>query len=106
MEPATHADIWENYLAFRQDLENAISRLASFHSAERPDPTEMVSNLIYAAAMCRVRYARVSAPLPGANDAPALAAYYKAFYNTYQGKATVEQALPHFYRSIQLEQAA
>jgi hypothetical protein len=106
MEPPTHADIWDNYLAFRKDLRNPVSRLASFFSSDRPDPGEMATNLQYAAAMCRVRYARVSAPLPDANDAPALAAYYKAFYNTYQGKATVEQALPHFFRAIQLEQAA
>jgi hypothetical protein len=103
MEPATHADIWDNYIEYRKDLKSAVSRLASFFSSERPDPGEMVFNLIYAAAMCRIKYARVSDPLPHEGDPLSLAKYWKLHYNTNLGKGTVEQALPHFYRSIQLE---
>jgi hypothetical protein len=108
MEPSTHADIWGNFLSHpdRKELMKPVSRLASFFSSDRPDPGEMTFNHQYAAAMCRVHYARIADPLPHQGDPLSLARYYKVHFNTSRGKATIEQALPHFYRAIQQEQAA
>jgi hypothetical protein len=106
MERATHNDIWDNFLTHRPDLLKPAVRLVSYFSNDKPDADEMVWNLQYAAAMCRIRYARVADPLPHEGDPLSLARYYKANYNTPRGKATVEQALPHFYRAIQQEEFA
>lgn len=94
MEPATHDDIWHNYLAYQPDL---VSKLKSITRAIGPgNAAEMIGNLYYAVAMARVHYRRVAAPLPAAIDARGLAAYWKQYYNTPGGAGTVEEALPHF----------
>ena len=89
MEPATHDDIWENYLAFRTGLRAAVQRLLA------PVPAhvdQLVTNLAYATAMCRVHYRRVPAALPPAGDLDAHARYWKDHYNTAGGAGT----LAHF----------
>lgn len=106
MEPLTHADIWDNFLIYHDDIARPLRRLATYFSSERADPGEMVFNLRYAAAMCRVQYYRAKDPLPNARDPLSLAKYWKQFYNTPLGKGTVEQALPHFYRATLTESAA
>jgi hypothetical protein len=95
MEPATHFDLHRNFLRHNTTLKVRINNFASFFSGDMPDPSELIGNLFYATAMCRVHYRRVRDPLP-TNEPHALAQYYKDFYNTRLGKATVEQALPHF----------
>ncbi len=99
MEPATHDDIWRNYLAYKYTLANSIIRLAStecFDNGVMPDVNELIGNLCYAVAMCRVHYLRVKAPLPKAGDEIGLAAYWKEHYNTYLGAGTVKEFVEHF----------
>lgn len=106
MEPATHADIWINYLRYKPDLKRLVQKTASYFSGDFPDPAELVSNLSYAAAMCTVHYERSKLnkvnplPFPPSDRADLLAAYWKRYYNTPKGKGTVEQALPHFTRAV------
>jgi hypothetical protein len=95
MEKATHDDIWQNYLAYNDQLRQDVLRLAS-NTGGLPNVDELHGNLIYAAAMCRVHYARVPAPLPGGTDIEGLARYWKQYYNTPLGKGTVEQATEAF----------
>lgn len=87
MEPATHDDIWERYLSRRMplltDLKSLLIRDMDLHDQLR-------GNLFYAAAMCRIHYMRFNEPLPKANDWPAIAAYWKRYYNTAAGAGTVE----------------
>jgi hypothetical protein len=92
MEPATFYDIYLNYLAYQPKLKTLVDDLA----IGTPDPAEMAGNIFFAIGMARVHYRRVSAPLPDANDALALASYWKKYYNTPLGRGTVEEALPHF----------
>jgi hypothetical protein len=47
----------------------------------------------YAAAMCRIRYLRVPAPLPAPDDIQAMANYWKEHYNTPLGAGTPEEFL-------------
>lgn len=82
-EPATHDDIWLNYLAFRPDLARKV-RLLMINS-ENPMAEEMVGNLLYATAMCRIQYYRFLEPLPGYLRGQA--EYWKKYYNTKAGKA-------------------
>jgi len=93
MEPATHDDIWENFLRFPRwkDLSRRVQSLAINRGT--PDSQQLIGNLYYATAMCRVHYYRVPDALPAAGDLQAQAAYWKRFYNTALGRGTVEHFL-------------
>lgn len=102
MEGPTHADLWISYLRFQPELRAKVLRCAPYFSGDIPDPGDMRWHLLYACVMTRVHYRRVKASLPAANDAHAMAAYWKGFYNTHHGKGTVAQALPHFQRATEV----
>lgn len=82
MEPATHADIWDNWLRYRPDL----GWTAAMLRAGWPDgAAQLRTNWLYAAAMCRLHYRRAPEPLPDADDVVGLAYYWKEHYNTRLG---------------------
>jgi hypothetical protein len=99
MEPATHADIWDNYLAYRPEMAAKLQRLAGSYPV-RPQADVMIYNLKYAAAMARVHYRRVTDPLPVVDDIPAMAAYWKQHYNTPKGRGTVAEAVHNYERYV------
>jgi len=106
MEPATFRDIRDNFLASNSTLRLAVNELAR-HSLRTLEPAELVGNLHFAAAMCRVHYRRVKAPLPLiAAGSLEFARYWKRYYNTEDGKGTADEALPHFTRAIKIISAA
>ena len=90
MEPATHADIWRNWLAYQPDLRQKLRQLVPplywAEGDEVPADAEALTDLFYATAMARIHYRRVSAPLPAALDWPGMEAYHKKYYNTPLGK--------------------
>jgi hypothetical protein len=61
-----------------------------------PDPLELISNIKYAVAMCRVHYWRRPQAMPEANNIKALGEYWKDHYNTIHGAGTVEEFINHF----------
>lgn len=88
IEPATHDDIFENYLSFRPKFHGLVMGLAA------PLPRlvdQLASNLIYSAAICRLVYFRIPAPLPAAEDLDGQAEYWKRHYNTPAGAGTVQK---------------
>ena len=91
MEPATERDILETYLSRREDIAKKL-----------PADRDLIGNLKYATAMCRIHYWRVPEPLPHADDADGMAAYYKQFYNTAEGEAT-EAGFARMYRKYVLD---
>lgn len=93
MEPATHDDIWDNFLKFRESLANSVALLTV-----KVSPTSMIGNLWYATAMCRVHYSRVPDPLPEQGDYEGQAAYWKEHYNTYLGAGTEEEYLENWHK--------
>lgn len=95
MEPATHDDIMYNYVYFRPTLRQKLLDLST-PSTVTIGANELIGNLYYGAAMCRVHYRRVPEALPGSFDAFGLAEYWKKYYNTVLGAGTVVKALPHF----------
>ncbi len=100
MEPATHDDIWENYLAYQDELSQKVLTLAAPNGGNPPGANEMIGNLWYACAMCRVHYRRVSDPLPQAGDVPGMASYWKEHYNTYLGAGTAEEYEENWFANI------
>ncbi|HDY8008049.1 TPA: hypothetical protein ACGUOU_000641 [Vibrio vulnificus] len=105
MEPATHDDIWLNYLQYKGDLSQKIAQAASYvdyvpNSKVPVKASELIANLRYAVAMCRVHYLRVPEALPPAGDIPALARYWKKHYNTHLGAGTVSDFVDKFPKGI------
>ncbi|ADZ91088.1 hypothetical protein GV054_09095 [Marinomonas mediterranea] len=102
MEPATHADIWRNFVRYTKRLTVDLRALLSaeaddvFEVCGVPDDTELITNLKYAVAMCRVHYWRKPQTLPEANNIKALGEYWKDHYNTFKGAGTVDEFINHF----------
>ena len=86
MEPATHNDIWANFLAYNPVLAKAVGKLT-----HRPTAQSMATDLLYAAAMCRVHYLRVKEKLPAEGDIYGQAEYWKQYYNTHLGSGTAKE---------------
>ncbi len=94
IEPATHRDVWENYLRFRDTLADTVWSLSTVEwRGASLAHNELIWNLAYATAIARIVYLRDPQPLPPAEDLPALGAYWKRVYNTSAGKGTVEHFL-------------
>lgn len=97
MEPATFRDLWANYLPRHSDIEEKIRR--DFNGRAN-NASQMISDLRYATAMCRIHYKRVADPLPDPDDVWGLGHYWKKHYNTEQGAGTVEEFVRNFERYI------
>ena len=98
IEPATHDDITDRYLARHSDIRKRLYTLLA------PIPSridQLVTNLAYATAIARVKYWMQSEPLPEANDYRGLAQYYKKYYNTRSGAAVLEKTIDVFKRVVE-----
>jgi len=97
MEPATHDDIWANFLHYRPNLAHTLEALAG----AAPLAALLETNDKYAAGMCRVEYLRAGqivgqTPLPEAGDIAAMGAYWKRFYNTARGAGEAAEFVAHW----------
>lgn len=103
MEPATHTSLWMHSIpgiAGLADKLKALLALSDHQGLPVPNPYALTHNLLYTAAMCRVRYYSVPKALPLQNDPMAMAVYWFRYYNA-GGKGTVAAALPDFQRACQ-----
>jgi len=95
MEPATHDDIWRNYMQRNSRIAhlllNDICKLSRF-----PTSDLLLDNIRYACAMARVHYMRFSKQIP--NTLEEQAAYWKQYYNTKNGKGDVDEYIANFNR--------
>lgn len=60
------------------------------------NPSVLVWHLLYATIVCRFRYLVVKEPLPETHNIQKLAKYYKKYYNTESGDATVESFVRNY----------
>lgn len=86
MERRTHEDIWTNYLAYRAPLR---AKVAAYLMPGVGRWEQLVGNLFYGCAMCRIHYRRRAEPLPDPDDLTALARSWKDHYNTVLGAGSV-----------------
>lgn len=102
IEPATHADVWINFLRFKPAKANVVMGLVHRHVDDRhmgySDNLALVYDLAYATAIARIIYYRRPEPLPPADDIDALAAYWKQHYNTPLGAGTAEEWAANYRR--------
>lgn len=94
MEPATHDDIWKNVLAYNSALRARVN-----HIFINASPEELIGNMFYATAMCRVHYYRFSEPLPNINPSD-MARYHKKYYNTSAGATDITESTEVFAEVI------
>ena len=95
MEPATEQDIRDNYLQYRPELRQLVESLM-----DNSVMGQLVANNNYATAMARIHYVRVPDSLPQENDIPAMANYWKAYYNTPLGSGTVGKFIQDYERFV------
>jgi hypothetical protein len=57
----------------------------------------MIGNIPYQILIARVNYLRIPELLPDHNDLRGLARYYKKYWNTYLGAATIDEAMNNYY---------
>jgi len=79
IEPVTYWSMWNDFLAYKPDLKTKI--LSSCGYATVPHEDFMITNLMYAAMMCRIRYFWVSEKLPAFGDIEGQGAYWAKYYN-------------------------
>src|SRR5687767_12554256 len=90
MEPATFADLWKR-MPVRVRLE--VQELGQ-------DERDLVGNLPFACAMCRVHYYLRPFKMPATADTGLLAAIWKKHYNSYLGAGKVEEFMQNYERLI------
>lgn len=100
IEPATHIDLWKNYLNYRPLLASKLKLLQSPQYFLGHIHEELITNLAYATAMARVIYYRVKQPLPSENNLAALAQYWKQHYNTPKGKGRASDFISNYQRAL------
>jgi len=100
MEPATHDDIWNNFLKYKPTLGNTILRWEMPRAFTDNNAKEMAGNLYYAVAMARCFYLRFYESLPEHDDVVGMARYYKKYWNTEDGAATVEEAIENYNKYV------
>ena len=99
IEPATHEDVYKNYLDYRSVMKSYIQDLQVVASVGDEEgrtffDEDLIFNLVYATAVARVIYWRAPEPLPEKYKGDYwmdLAKYAKKYYNTSAGKATAEK---------------
>lgn len=99
VEPATHDDIWENYLRYRHELGNRLRALIGNYP--QFSHKHLITNLAYACAIARLVYYRRPNALPPAGDLAGQAQYWKTFYNTHLGCGAVEDYVANYRRLVE-----
>ena len=91
MEPNTYADIWQNFIMNKSDIK--LQLVHNFEAFRMPSEERLIYDLRFATAMARIHYARVKEPIPNPADIGQIYRYYKTYYNTTLGAATLEKCL-------------
>lgn len=94
MEGNTYHTIWDNMVAPFPAMRGKMKLYTGYDG--KPSPSRMATDLTLATIMARLFYYRVRESLPSCKDVPAMAAYWKKYWNTELGKGTVEQAVKNY----------
>jgi hypothetical protein len=86
-EPIDHNDLWKNYLKYHKVLGEKLMSLLPPTVGQ--DWHCLIMYPLYAAGVCRLHYLRAPGAIP--LDLIGQANYYKAYYNTAGGAATIQE---------------
>ena len=90
VEPDTALDIWDNWLIYRPVIVADLLMATGCGNGPWSDD-EIVANIDLQIALCRLHYRRKPGSIP--KDIDGQAHYWKQWYNTPEGKGTVEHFL-------------
>lgn len=93
IEPATHKDLWDNYLLTRPDKADYVRRCGSGNWR-----MDLTANLKYQTVVARLKYWRARFNWPDPTDIRALGAIWDKIYNANPDHGTVEQFVAAFPR--------
>lgn len=99
MEPNSFTDLWVNYVIRKPEICNALSLNLGVH--RMPQPDEMISNLLLAAALCGLFYQRFKVD-PKDMTEDTLWTLYKTHYNTDAGKAERDPSIKAYRKFIKV----
>lgn len=101
IEPATHKDITGRYLVRPANLALmvAIKRLTCVDGFVGRD-TELIYNLRYATAICRIRYWMVPESMPEHDDIEGLGQYWDDHYNGNPDVGTVDEFISNYTKYV------
>jgi hypothetical protein len=95
MEPATFDDVWTR---MPPRVRDKVAKLLAMQPY--PIHLQLVGNLHFAAAMCRVHYFMKPFRLSGNPPATQLAHWWKLHYNTSEGAGREEEFVEHYQTSV------
>lgn len=84
IEPASHVDVYINFLDFPRWFELR-ARVRALVFPAMSSERQLICNLAYATAIARIIYWRRPEPLPALDDLDGLAGYWKNHFNTRAG---------------------
>lgn len=90
---------WKKTLQHRLKLLNTINKYKLNYEAF-DDEMNLIGNLYYATAIARIIYYRIPEELPPADNIQELAKYYKKYYNTESGKASVSSFIRNYEKYV------
>lgn len=94
MEPATHQDIFINYIHKNSSLMSILG--LNFQCNGFIDAERMVYDIRYATVMARLHYSRFPEPLPNKNNIEGMFKYYKKYFNSPLGKSTKAESIKKY----------
>jgi hypothetical protein len=97
-EPATHQDLWVNFIFNRLPILTLMTM--HFHTPRVPNPDRLIYDLRYATAIARLHYRRFAEPIPSKSDVEGMWEYYKQYYNTPKGKADKDKSIEAYKKYI------
>lgn len=95
MEPATHRDLFENWLCYKGLHKKVVER---FYNDKMTFEMNLIGNLPYQIAIARINYMRASGNIP--KDIEGMGRYYKRVWNTVLGKGSAEGAVKDYLRYV------
>lgn len=98
MEIATYNDLFDNYIRYKPDLQNKLYHY--FPVNEDTVEIMMCGNLPYQIVIARLNYYRKPAIIPAVDDTLGLANYYKKWWNTHLGDATIKEVLRNYDKYV------
>lgn len=90
-ERPTFNDIIENFLAYHPKL---LAKIIQISGVSRLNFNDLETNDILATCICRVHYFRFKWAIPKTLEEQAKR--YKRYYNSYKGKATIEEYIKNY----------
>lgn len=97
MENATFTDLWNRHIE-GEPLKLEVMGFCNFDV--EPSIFDLMSNPRLAAIMCRLKYLDAPEALPDYGDVPAMAAYWKKYYNTPKGAGTEQEFIDNYKRYV------